>query len=404
MSVTNFGSLLDEQKLVWSRDLWHQARTKMFITTFMGTSQNSLIQRITELTKSERGDKAVITLIPDHDEDGIAGDSTLANNEVALTAQDDTIQVDQLRQAHLNKGRMADQKTIVNFREQARDQLSYWIADRMDQLAFLVMSSKHFKFTNRGAERVGDQITLGTGLDTLAFNPLGDARLVNPSAQRHVRVSGTALAAGDVTAMTLGDTLGYRHIVLLQAMAKDRYIRGVKGDGGSEVYHLFLTPQAMAVLKLDPDFLLNARHAGVRGSSNSLWAGGDSFKVDGLIIHEYRHVFNTLGATAGTSANVGADYYKWGADADVDGVRALLCGAQSMAFIDLGDGIWDERDHMDYGNTQGISYAKLFGMKKPVFENAKLSTTTDGTNYPGGATPRTGVEDYGVIAVDFTLD
>ena len=403
MSKTNFGALLDENKLVWSRDLWHQARTKMFITRYMGVGQNAMIQRITELTKSERGDRAVITLIPDHDEDGIAGDSVLANNEVALTAQDDQIVVDQLRQAHLNTGRMSDQKSIVNFREQARDQLSYWIADRMDQLAFLVMSSKHFKYSNRGAERVGDQVASGAGINTLAFNPLGDARLINPSPQRHVRVTGTNITEGDVTAMEAGDTLGYRHIVLLQALAKDRYLRGVKGDGGSETFHLFITPQAMATLKLDPDFLLNARHAGVRGSSNSLWAGGDSFQIDGMMIHEYRHVFNTLGATAGTSTNVGADYFKWGADADVDGVRGLLCGAQALAFIDLGDGIWDERDHMDYGNTQGISYAKLFGMKKPVFENAKLSDSTDGTNYPDGATPRTGVEDYGIIAVDFTL-
>lgn len=398
---TNFGALLDTQKLVWSRDLWHQARTKMFITRFMGTGQNSMIQRITELTKSERGDRAVITLIPDHNEDGIAGDLELDGKEVALTAQDDQILVDQLRQAHKNTGRMNDQTTIIQFREQARDQLSYWIADRMDQLAFLVLSSKRFEYNNRGGLRTGAQI--GNGVDQLAFNPSYDAnRLETPSENRHVRVSGSGLAQGDTTAVELGDTLGYRHIVQLQALAKERYVRGVRGDAGSETYHLFLTPQAMATLKLDPDFLANARHAGVRGSSNSLWAGGDSFTIDGMMIHEYRHVFNTVGAEAGTSAESGDDFFKWGANADVDGVRALLCGAQAMAFIDLGDGIWDERDHFDYGNTQGISYAKLFGMKKPVFENAKLSDATDGTDYPGGGA-RTGVEDYGVIAVDFSL-
>ena len=35
---------------------------------------------------------------------------------------------------------MADQKTVVNFREQSRDALAYAMADRMDQLAFLTLS------------------------------------------------------------------------------------------------------------------------------------------------------------------------------------------------------------------------------------------------------------------------
>jgi pyruvate/oxaloacetate carboxyltransferase len=39
--------------------------------------------------------------------------------------------------------------------------------------------------------------------------------------------------------------------VQLKAYAKDRYIRGVKEDGGEETYHAFLTPQAMAKLKMD---------------------------------------------------------------------------------------------------------------------------------------------------------
>jgi hypothetical protein len=106
--------------------------------------------------------------------------------------------------------------------------------------------------------------------------------------------------------------------------------------------------------------------------------------VDGVMVHEFRHVFNTAGATAGTSSNVGAAGYKWGADADVNGARALFCGAQALAMADIGDASVTE-DIFDYGNQNGISIGKIFGFKKPVFRSAP--------NYAAD-------QDFGVIAMD----
>jgi len=54
MAATNFAALTDEQKTVWSRDLWKAARNYSFINHFMGSGPNSMIQRITELTKSRK--------------------------------------------------------------------------------------------------------------------------------------------------------------------------------------------------------------------------------------------------------------------------------------------------------------------------------------------------------------
>ena len=53
MSLTNFAALTTEEKTVWSRDLWKAARNNMFISRFTGTGQDSMIQRITELTKRQ---------------------------------------------------------------------------------------------------------------------------------------------------------------------------------------------------------------------------------------------------------------------------------------------------------------------------------------------------------------
>ena len=74
MAVTNFGLLTDEQKTTWSMDFWSQARNLSFINKFLGKSENSVIQHITELKKSEKGARAVITLVADMEGDGVVGD------------------------------------------------------------------------------------------------------------------------------------------------------------------------------------------------------------------------------------------------------------------------------------------------------------------------------------------
>jgi len=378
MATTNFGTLTGDQLQAWSRDFWRVARNASFINQFAGTGQNAAVQRITELTKSEKGTKANLTLLADMTGDGITGDNTLEGNEEALRAYDITIELDQLRFANRIAGRVADQKTIVNFRETSRDMLAYAMADRIDQLAFLTLSGVAYTHKTNGALRT-TSASAGHELVDLEFASDVSA----PTSNRHRRVSGTTLAAGDTTAVTATDKLAYRHIVELKAYAKDNYIRGMRAAGNQEVFHLFVTPQQMADLKLDSDFLANVRNAGVRGPSNELFAGSSSLMVDGVMVHEFRHVFSTEGGTTGTSSNAGAAGYKWGADADVTGARALFVGAQALAMADIGLPEIVE-DTFDYGNQLGISVGKIFGLRKPKY-NADINS---------------GVEDFGVICLD----
>jgi hypothetical protein len=150
VSLTNFAALTNEQKTVWSRDFWAAARNASFINKFAGTGPNSMVQRIPELTKDEKGARAVITLVADLVGEGVAGDNTLEGNEEAMKSFDQVIRIDQLRHANQHLGRMADQKSVVNFREQSRDKLAYWIGDRMDQIAFLTLTGVSYAFKNTG--------------------------------------------------------------------------------------------------------------------------------------------------------------------------------------------------------------------------------------------------------------
>jgi len=353
-----------------------------FINQFAGSGQNAMVQRITELTKNDKGTKAVITLLADMTGDGITGDNTLEGNEEALRAYDITIELDQLRFANRISGRLADQKSVVNFRENSRDALAYAMADRMDQLAFLTLSGIAYTHKTNGALR-NTSSTSGHELADLEY--ASDVSAPTAARHRRIDVSGgtSTLQAGDTTAVAATDKIAYRDIVNLKAYAKDNYIRGLRGAGNEEVFHMFVTPQQMADLKLDSDFLTNVRQASARGPNNQLFSGTSSLMVDGVMVHEFRHVFSTEGATSGTSSNAGAAGYKWGADADVDGARALFCGAQALAMADIGNPEIVE-DTFDYQNQAGISIGKIFGLRKPKYNS----------DYNGS------VQDFGVIALD----
>jgi N4-gp56 family major capsid protein len=376
MAKTNFAALTTEQKTAWAMETWSHARNLSFVNRFVGKGTNAMIQRVTELKKSEKGARAVMTLVADMLTDGVTGDYTLEGNEEALKAFDHVIQLDQLRNANRLEGRMADQKSIVNFRKESKDKLSYWLADRMDQMAFLTLSSVPYTKKNSG----GDRPVLATGqnLADLEFAPDLAAA---PTANRAFHLTSNGLTSGDGYSAADGTLtpLTYKDLVRIKAAAKDMYIRGIRGKGGQEIYHMFVTPEGMADLKLDADFIANVRHAGVRGDKNSLFAGTDSVMVDGLIIHEFRHVFNTRTATAGN---------KFGATGNDQGQRALLCGAQALGMADIGPGFWEE-DYFDYKNQPGISYGKIFGFTKPQFKGNLYDPDTK--------------DDFSVMCIDTAL-
>lgn len=364
---TNFSKLTTEQKTVWSRDVWKQARENSFIMQMASKGANAPIQRITELTRDERGDRAVITLVTDLEGDGVAGDADLEGNEDELKAYDEVITIDQLRNAVRNTGRMTDQRTVVNFRENAKDTLGFWLADRMDQMAILTMSGIGYNFKTNGAARAA-----GSQLKDLAFA----TDVAAPTANRHLRIDGNGIAAGDTTLIKATDKLKYNHIIDIHTYAREQFLRPVRTAAGVDIYHMFISPQAMADLKKDSDFRENVRHAWTRGNGNPLFKGGESFMLDGVVVHSLRHSYTNRGATA-----------KWGAGTAIKGNRMLFLGAQSLAVADLGPGYWDEKNDFDYNNQKGIAYGKIFGLLKPKFHSQVTGT----------------VEDFGVIAVDVAI-
>lgn len=373
MALTNFAALTDEQLTAWGKKFWHHARTNAFITKFTGTGVNAMIDRTTELKKSKKGNRAVITLLADMRTDGVMGDAQLEDNEEALQSFETVILFDQIRNANRIAGRMADQKSVVNFRSASESALGYWAADRIDQMAFLSLSSIPYTRHTNGALRT--VLPAGQNLSDLEFAPNAS---VAPSANRCFYLTSAGLSRGTGNNAAEGSLvpLTYKALVQMKAAAKDSFIRPIKRAGGQELYHVFVTPMGMADLRLDPDFLANIRSAGVRGEANSLFSGADSVMVDGMLVSEYHHVYSNEGAAAGG---------KFGLSGNTVGQRVLFCGAQALAMADIGTAEWVE-ETFDYKNQVGISVAKMVGFMKPKFKGNLSSYDT--------------VEDYGCMTID----
>lgn len=373
MAKTNFGALTDEQLTAWGKKFWHHARTSAFVTKFTGTGPNAMIDRTTELTKSKKGNRAVITLLADMKSDGAMGDARLEDNEEALQSFDTVILFDQIRNANRIAGRMADKKSVVNFRNASESALGYWAADRIDQMAFLSLSSVPYTRQTNGALR--PVAASGYNLSDLEFAP---APNVAPTANRCFYLTANGLSRGTGNDAPDGALveLTYKALVQMKAAAKSSFIRPIKRAGGQELYHVFVTPMGMADLRLDPDFLANMRGAGVRGEANSLFSGTDSVMVDGMLISEYHHVYSNEGAATGD---------RFGATGNDIGQRVLFCGAQALAMADIGTAEWIE-DDFDYKNEVGISVAKMVGFLKPQFKGNLASYDTK--------------EDYGCMTID----
>lgn len=371
MALTNFAALTSEQLTGWERDVWKAARNLSFLNNFAG-EMNAMVHRVTELTESEKGTRAVMTLVADAEGDGVVGDNTLEGNEEALRSFDQVIQIDQLRHAHRSKGRMSEQKSVVKFRKEAKDTLSYWLADRWDQMGLLTLSGVAYSQTNRGAVRIGSP------LNELSFA----ADVTAPSANRYTRwkAAGGLITSGATnTDVLAADTPSWKMLVELKAYAVDQYIKPLRSSGGIDMYAVIMTPRGIAKLKQDTQFLDAWKLAQERGSGNPIFKGTghgpNGFYIDGLFICEYRHVYNTTGTAT-----------KWGAGNLVEGQRVILAGAQALGIADIGAPRWVEKE-FDYNNQPGIAVGKICGFKKPVFRSQVTGTD----------------EDFGVIVCDTAI-
>jgi N4-gp56 family major capsid protein len=363
LGKTDFAASQGGAKVLWSRKLWEDARDLMFMTKFEGGA-DAPVHMITDLTKEERGETVKMQLVSDLVGDGIVGDGEREGRGEKLQNYYDEITIDLITHSVENTGKLSDQKSVINFREQANDKLKYWLANRMDQLKILTLSGISYAYNLDGTTRSD------TSFQNLAFATDVSA----PTTNRHYRVTAdssgvyTGLAAGSTTSVDATDTLSYKAIVDVLVKARRNYLPGMLKDG-KDYYTILVSPEGYAQLKKDSDFQNAIVNAGPRSLDNP-WFKGGIVTIDGAVIHEHRLVYTTS---------------TWGGGA-IAGSRALVMGRQALGYVDMGPPSWVEKK-FQYDSMVGINVDKMFGLLKPKFYNVNTGA----------------VEDFGVLALDHAI-
>ena len=196
MGYTAFGAGQTEFKRAWVSETVKSFRQKSFWEKFMGTDANNVVQRITELKKTEKGDRAMIGLKANMKSSGVVGDNDIDGRRESLETYWIEVHTDQLRKSVASKGRVDDQRSVLDFRTEAKDSLSDWRAQINDDLMFLAASNISFAYNTDGSTRSVGAEDLLTQLEYA-----GDVAAA-PTSKRHFTFDGTNIIAGNTSAIT----------------------------------------------------------------------------------------------------------------------------------------------------------------------------------------------------------
>jgi N4-gp56 family major capsid protein len=373
MATTDFSAMNEGRVKNWSREIWITGRANTFwlsqYTGMMssGTADASkVVHQVTELTRTSKGDQVVMPLIQRLMSGGVVGDGKLTGKESAIASDYQTIRIGLLAKAVSNTGLLSDQRTVFDFVPAAKNSLSEWYADQMDELMFLTASGITYDKTLRGANV--DPASEAANLQNLEF-----ASDVKAPTSARIMYGGTAVSQGSLTG---SDTLKWRDLLRLKTRATSQRVKPVNVNGRLS-YIVVLNTQQAFDLKMDPDYRQVVQYAGIRGKDNPLFKGVFA-EVDGLILCESERCYSTIDAPSGS---------KWGTG-NVNGARALLLGGQSLGYASIEEPMFVKRKEDDYNREQAYGYNIMFGILKPQFKDPLNGNTR---------------QDFSIIALDTAI-
>lgn len=134
MANWQVGNSSNHNVLNWERRLDREILKMMKFTAFVGRGPTAGIRMVDELSRGNAaGDTVYTTLLMNLTGEGVAGDDQLVGNEESLTLHRQTVTINQLRNAVKSDGRITNQRSFINFQEEAREVLQKWGSDVMDK-------------------------------------------------------------------------------------------------------------------------------------------------------------------------------------------------------------------------------------------------------------------------------
>lgn len=341
----------------WSANLAVDTRKKSYFENrFIGTDDNSVIQRKTELD-SDAGDRIVFDLCIQMRKKPTYGDARLEGKEESLKFYQDEVCIDQVRHAASGGGKMTRKRTVHDLRTIARGRLGDYFARFTDEIFFMYLS---------GARGINQDFIEGTDYQGFASNP------IQAPDSEHILFGGVATSKAS---MTPADTM--TRVMIERALNKAEMMQARNPETAnmvpvsiesSEAYVVLMSPDQEYDLRVSDEkgwLEIQKAATGAEGKNNPIFKGGLGM-IGGAVLHKHRNAIR---------------FNDYGAGSNVSAARALLLARQAGVVA--------------YGTTGGLRYS----WKEETKDYENEPTVASG--FIGGVKKtRFAGKDFGVIALD----
>jgi N4-gp56 family major capsid protein len=346
MATTNipFGDVKAAKK--WSAKLAvDQVKKSYFEKKFVGTDENSIIQRKTEL-ETDAGDRISFDLSVQLRGETTEGDARLEGKEESLRFYTDEVIIDQTRKSVSAGGAMTRKRTVHNLRMTAKNRLSDYWARFMDEMMFIYLS---------GARGVNADFLFAGNFTGRAGNGLQA-----PDAS-HQMYGGAATSKGTIT-----NSDKMTRIVVERAATKATMLQAQDPENanmvpvsidGEERYVLLMSPYQEYDLRTasGSDWLdVQKAAAAAEGRNNPIFKGSLGM-INNVVLHSHRNAIR---------------FDDYGTGNDLPAARALFLGRQAgvCAYGTSGGMRFDWKEEVkDYGNEPTVASGTIMGFKKTRF-------------------------------------
>ncbi len=344
-TVIPFGDAKAAKK--WSGKLFIDTSKKSYFSRkFIGEDENNIIQRKTELD-SDAGDKISYDLSVQLRGKPTQGDNRLKGNEENLKFYTDEVAIDQTRKSVSAGGRMTRKRTVHNLRMIAKDRLSDYWSQYIDEMTFIYLS---------GARGTNEDFIEDTTWAGHAGNPI-DA----PD-------SGHIVYGGDATSKaTISTDDGMAREMIERAAVKARMMRALDPKtanmmpvdiNGERHYVTLMSPFQEHSLRTESGAAgwleIQKAAATAEGRASPIFKGGLGM-INNVVLHTHESVIRF------------ADY---GAGTNLPAARALFMGRQAgVVAYGTGGGLrfsWKEEVD-DFDNEPVVAAGTIIGVKKTRF-------------------------------------
>ena len=318
MAKTAFATDSPEAVKLWSERMYRDTLKEAYFARFMGTTENSIVQRDTQMKKSA-GDRVRFAIAMRLQGSGVKSGQTLEGKEERLVTHNFDVILEQYRHAVRDAGALDRQRVMFSIDQVSLERLKGWGAEKIDQLLFnaaLENNSKAF-------------FGAGSATSTAALTA---ADKITPELLSKVKT--WAITGGD---------------------RKQTPFRPVRVDGRN-YFVCVVHPDVAFDLIMDPVFQQARREAEVRGRENPLFTG--AYMIwDGIVVHAHENI---------------PIFTNWGATGTVPGASCLFMGAQALVWAEGGrEGARPQiiTEQFDYKNERGYGWEILARAGKPRFNN-----------------------------------